>query len=83
MDRCKKLGIKTNERVYARTQSSKHQVRFLTDIPENLLKCLYCSGLTQSTLEGTISRRPKPPTFTTDGLLNYIIELVVSEDEVS
>ena len=30
-----------------------------------------------------ITRRPKPPIFTTDGLLDYIIELIVSEDEAS
>ena len=45
------------------------------------IKYLYWSGLTQSTLDATISRWPKPPTFTTD--VDYIIELVVSEDEVS
>jgi len=36
----------------------------------------------QSTLDAAISRQPKPPIFTTDGLLDYIVELVVSEDEV-
>jgi hypothetical protein len=52
----------------------------LSDI---LLKILYCSGLKQSTLDGVIARQPKPPVFTTDALLDYIVKVVVSEDEVS
>ena len=38
--------------------------------------------LAQTTLDDAITRHPRPPAFTTDGLLDYIIELVVSEDEV-
>ena len=34
-------------------------------------------------LDGTIARQPKPPVFTSDRLLDYIVELFVSEDEVS
>ena len=37
----------------------------------------------QTTLNDAITRRSHPPAFTTDGLLDYIIEFVVAEDEVS
>jgi len=30
-----------------------------------------------------IGRHLKPPAFTTNGLLDYIVELIVTEDEVS
>ena len=36
----------------------------------------------QGTLDGIITRQPCQPAFTTDGLLDYIIELVISEDKV-
>lgn len=35
----------------------------------------------QGTLDNSISRTPRLPAFTTDGLLDYIVELVVSQDE--
>ena len=37
----------------------------------------------QSNLDGVVTREPKQPPFTTAGLLDYIVELVVCEDEVS
>jgi hypothetical protein len=39
--------------------------------------------LLQSSLDSIISREPKPPPFTAQGLLDYIVELIVCEDEVS
>ncbi|KAM6489570.1 hypothetical protein JOM56_014989, partial [Amanita muscaria] len=62
-ERCAKLGIATNNRVYAKSES------------------LESIGQKQTTLDGVVTRQPRPPAFTTDGLLDYIIELVVSEDE--
>jgi len=38
-------------------------------------------GLIQGNLDGVITRQPRPPTFSTAGLLDYIIELIVEEDE--
>ena len=34
----------------------------------------------QTTLEGSISRQPRVPPFSTHGFIDYIVELVVSED---
>jgi hypothetical protein len=36
----------------------------------------------QGTLDGTVTHEPRMPVFTTNGMLDYIIELVVSEDNV-
>lgn len=35
----------------------------------------------QGSLDGIVIRQPRPPTFSTAGLLDYIIELIVEEDE--
>jgi hypothetical protein len=40
------------------------------------------SSLTQTTLDGAIPTRPRVPQFTTAGVLDYVVELVVCEDEV-
>ena len=37
----------------------------------------------QGTLDGNVIVQPRVPPFTTAGLLDYIVELVVCEDEVS
>ncbi|KIL55238.1 hypothetical protein M378DRAFT_18123 [Amanita muscaria Koide BX008] len=63
-ERCAKLGIATNNRVYAKSES------------------LESIGQKQTTLDGVVTHQPRPPAFTTDRLLDYIIELVVSEDEI-
>jgi hypothetical protein len=39
-------------------------------------------SLSQTTLDGVVSTRPRVPQFTTAGLLDYIIELVVCKDKV-
>jgi hypothetical protein len=36
----------------------------------------------QGTLDGTITKQPRVPPFTAAGLLDYIVELVVTEDNV-
>lgn len=36
----------------------------------------------QRNLDGIITHQPRLPTFSTPGLLDYIIELIVEEDEV-
>ena len=36
----------------------------------------------QGTLDGAVVAQPRVPPFTTAGLLDYIVELVVCEDEV-
>lgn len=38
--------------------------------------------LKQSHLDGIVTRTSRPPVFTTAGLLDHIVELVVREDEV-
>jgi hypothetical protein len=40
------------------------------------------SGLLQSSLDSIVTREPKRPPFTTHGLVDYIVQLVVCEDEV-
>jgi hypothetical protein len=37
----------------------------------------------QLTLDGVVSREPKPPVFTSKGLLDFVVEMIVCEDEVS
>jgi hypothetical protein len=43
------------------------------------LNCKSTDG-TQQTLDGSLA--PKVPEFTKSGLMDYIVELIVSEDEV-
>ena len=43
---------------------------------------MFLARSTQSTLDGVVTHQPCPPAFTTDGLVDYIVELVVSKDEV-
>lgn len=40
------------------------------------------SSMKQGSLDDVVTRQQRPPTFTTDGLLDYLVELVVCEDEV-
>lgn len=37
--------------------------------------------LRQASLDDVVTREQKPPVFTSDGLLDYIVELIVCEDE--
>ena len=37
----------------------------------------------QGSLDGIVTQQPHPPAFSTAGLLDYIIQLIVEEDEVS
>ncbi|KAF8240607.1 hypothetical protein L208DRAFT_1231518 [Tricholoma matsutake] len=39
-------------------------------------------GLLQSSWDSIVSREPKQPLFTTKGLLDYIVKLIVCKDEV-
>ena len=39
-------------------------------------------GLYQSSLDSIVSHEPKKPPFTKCGLLDYIVQLIVCEDEV-
>jgi hypothetical protein len=65
-------------------ESRKYQVHFLTDLLRQFIKGIAVAWCKVYWIRlYPDSRRPKPPTFTTEGLLNYIIKLVVSEDEVS
>ena len=36
----------------------------------------------QTNLDGVVSNSPKLPVFTTNGLLDFVIEMIVCEDEV-
>ncbi|KAF5370479.1 hypothetical protein D9615_009743 [Tricholomella constricta] len=38
-------------------------------------------GMLQGTLDGIVSRQPRMPAFTSAGMLDYVIELIVREDE--
>jgi hypothetical protein len=40
------------------------------------------SRLKQGSLDGIVTCHQRAPTFTKDGLIDYIIELIVCEDEV-
>jgi hypothetical protein len=37
--------------------------------------------LRQASLDDVVTREQKPPVFTSDGLLDYIVEMIVCEDE--
>lgn len=39
--------------------------------------------LVQGNLDGVVIREMHPPTFSTAGLIDYIVQLIVEEDEVS
>lgn len=76
--RCKALGIEPNPRALFRVPPTDGFVPFLirsldTDSPR----------LSQTHLEGVVTREPRSATFSTVGLLDHIIELVICEDEVS
>jgi hypothetical protein len=40
------------------------------------------SSLSQGSLDNIVTRQPRAPAFSTDGLVDYIVELVVCEDKV-
>jgi predicted aconitase len=42
---------------------------------------MFCSER-QGTLDNVVTTQPRTPLFTSAGLLNYIVELVVNEDDV-
>lgn len=42
----------------------------------------YWRSVHQGTLDGTITQQPRIPPFSTSGFLDYVVELVVSEDDV-
>lgn len=44
---------------------------------------LSLARLVQGSLDGIVTHQPRPPEFSLKGLLDYIIELIVAEDEVS
>lgn len=44
---------------------------------------LLIAQFSQGSLDGVVVHQPRAPTFTTSGLLDYIVELVVCEDKVS
>jgi hypothetical protein len=39
--------------------------------------------LSQGSLDDIVTRHPRAPPFSTDGLVDYIVELVVCEDKVT
>ena len=47
-----------------------------------ILKTDHCSPR-QTSLDGVVTQEPRTPAFTSAGLLDFIIELIVCEDEVS
>ena len=78
-EHCAKLSISMHERAIPKSRGidrrsvvDSHAVSSNSD----------SYSLTQSTLDSVISTRPRIPQFTTGGLLDYVVELVVCEDEV-
>ena len=51
------------------------------DVMYLTLNVMYMSRLQQSNLDQVVRREPKQPPFTVSGLLDYIVELIVFEDE--
>lgn len=49
--------------------------------PHWLYLTMFCSER-QGTLDNVVTTQPRTPPFTSAGLLNYIVELVVNEDDV-
>jgi hypothetical protein len=80
-ERCGKLGIAMHERaIPQRAGIDRRFVSFAAAVQHFLTAVL--SSLTQSTLDGVVSTKPRVPQFTTARFLDYIIELVVCEDKV-
>ena len=81
-ERCEKLGIAVNECVYAKSESLESISRYVIVrfMPKSNSK--FCIRPKQGTLYASVLQHPRVPAFTTDGLLDYIVELIVSEDEV-
>jgi hypothetical protein len=72
--------VRFSVRQTIRVQTGKHKswlYRLLDTDHTHLL------SLTQTSLEGVVTREPRMPAFTNAGLLDYIIELVICEDKVS
>jgi len=70
-----------NERAIPKSRGIDRRFVHLAAGVQQLLTTI-SSSLTQSTLDGVVSTQPRVPQFTTAGLLDYIVELVVCEDEV-
>jgi hypothetical protein len=79
-ERCGKLGISMHERAIPKSHGiDRTSVHFGTHVSYTNNNS---SSLTQTTLDGAIPTRPRVPQFTTAGALDYVVELVVCEDEV-
>ncbi|KAH9066956.1 hypothetical protein EDB83DRAFT_2519279 [Lactarius deliciosus] len=53
----------------------------INPVPRALFRTSADSSNGQTSLNGLVTYEPKPPVFSTVGLLNHIIELIVCEDE--
>src|ERR1700743_1974404 len=84
LERCQKLGIEPHFRVLSRTSTETSDgyisdITFGRDVTD--LNVMYMSRLQQTNLDQVVRREPKQPPFTVPGLLDYIVELIVFEDE--
>jgi len=79
-ERCMKLGIQLHQHATPKLyRSTTLSVLLCTS---GLLAAYYLSSERQGTLDGTVTRQPRVPPFCNSGLLDYVVELVVSEDDV-
>jgi hypothetical protein len=78
-DHCKKLNIPLHPRATPATARSA-----LTGY-ESLLHRRRSANLplSQGSLDDVVTRQPRAPPFSTDGLVDYLVELVVCEDKVT
>src|ERR1700761_2000279 len=81
--RCRASGIEPVARALFRGRDNSSSDRYADVLSfVQLINTLLCS-LTQTSLDGVVTREPKMPAFTKAGLFDYIIELIICEDEVS
>ena len=81
---CAKLGIKPHPRALSRVaiEGSNDRCVFSMYLLHCQVSHLIPRSLHQSSLDNAITREPKQPVFTTAGLLDHLVELIVCEDEV-
>ena len=77
-ERCTKLNIHLNNRAILPSEAA---ILYVSSGSHGANVVLMAFSSRQTTLDGSIDRQPRPPTFTTQGMLDHVVELVISQDE--
>jgi len=81
-EHCLKLNISIHPRATpANTCSALN--RYHPSVAYDITTMLLMLPLSQGSLDNIVTRQPRVPPFSTDGLVNYLVELVVCEDKVN